>query len=494
MSKHLKHLFIAIGLAVLATSCGVEEFASKKKKDSLSTNPIQTNSTTSCSQFTYIKPKVDFLFLWDNSSSATFINDQTKQALNNTIDLISTRFDYHIVLSPLLIKSGDPVNTNSFLITSDSNPSSAIPKIDRSQAKNKLNEIASYNVAGANEYGSSRAINIINANKTTQYATSPNAFRREAHTVIVVMSTEDDDGVDTRFPSQVTSYVNTQTQSLRNIATELQSQQLRFFSIARKNICNTNYAPMYPSPNSVIYPRMSKEIFNDVSPAPLDEHNNQDSFDLCSISDFTRIFDEINNSILDAIVGHKYNYWPIGKAGDNIDPNEIVVSKNGVNIPQSSVNGFTFNPNIYYNQNTRYEPDAGEPYTGYLIQLHGDARVVYPECVTVKTQTQQEWYGYVHLQSKPVESSIQLKMNGTPVNSCGSSYSNCPSTCNGYVLMKSGGQPQYITNQNIRIAGPGNYTGVAPGQIMSGYFLKMCGNSVYSNGTNIEVIYDPSGS
>src|SRR5690606_37224578 len=154
--------------------------------------------------------------------------------------------------------------------------------------------------------------------------------------------------------------------------------------------------------------------------------------------------------------------------------------------------------NMVQTVNTRFEPEAGEPFTGYVVRLYGNAQVTYPECMSVRTQTVKEWYGYVHLQSKPVEGSIQLKIDGSPISSCGTSYSSCPSSCNGYVLMKSGGQPQYQSNRNIRITGPQgssvNYTPVSPGIVKSGYFLQMCGNAIYSNGANVDVIYDPSGS
>jgi len=111
MFSKIKFFIILTSALMLASSCGVEEFASKKKKDSTQISAIQTNTQSACSNFTYIKPKVDFLFLWDNSSSAVFINDQTRQALNQTIDLISNRFDYHIMLAPLVVPNGASVNS-----------------------------------------------------------------------------------------------------------------------------------------------------------------------------------------------------------------------------------------------------------------------------------------------------------------------------------------------------------------------------------------------
>src|SRR5690606_31930928 len=128
-----------------------------------------------------------------------------------------------------------------------------------------------------------------------------------------------------------------------------------------KKISNTNFYQQNPLPE-----------LNDLNTNT--SGRMQDSFDLCAISDFTRIFDGINNSIQDAILGHKYNYWPVAKAGANIDPNEITVTKDGISYPRLSepvsngTSGFTFT-NMVQTVNTRFEPEAGEPFTGYVVRL-----------------------------------------------------------------------------------------------------------------------------
>lgn len=498
MFAYIKRLFIVLGILFLASSCGIEEFATKKKKDSLAINNISTNTQSACSQFTYIKPKVDFLFLWDNSSSAVFINSATRQALNQTIDLISTRFDYHIVLAPLVVPNGSSVNDYAGLIVSDT-PSGEMTstalsmRIDRSAAQNHL---STFPAVGSSEYGTQRAIDILNTNKTTSSGALKNAFRYGAHTIVVVMSTEDDDGaINENNPfAHLQNFVSQKTAALNSLKNSLDSIQLRFFSIVRKRECNQQYAPMSPFAYSEGYRRVSEQVFYSQSPLPPDIGSNRDSFDLCSISDFTKVFDGINNSIQDFIIGHKYNYWPVAQSGANIDPNEITVTKDGTSYPRlnepvaGGSNGFSFN-NYVQTVNTRFAPDAGEPFTGYVVKLYGDAQVTYPECMSVRTQTVLEWYGYAHLQSKPVESSIQLKIDGATVSKCPSNVSGC----NGWELIKNNSGPTYISNQNMRIVGPNNFTPKSPGLVKSGYFLKLHGNAAYSNGQSVEIIYDPSG-
>ena len=103
MNKYLKYkINLVILLLCLLHSCGQETFAPKQNKDA-DIPPLQVkNNTFQCSSFTLIKPPVDFLFLWDNSSSTTFINSQTKASLNNLINNVSERFDYNILMAPLI--------------------------------------------------------------------------------------------------------------------------------------------------------------------------------------------------------------------------------------------------------------------------------------------------------------------------------------------------------------------------------------------------------
>lgn len=227
------------------------------------------------------------------------------------------------------------------------------------------------------------------------------------------------------------------------------------------------------------------------SPTDQAGRSTADSYNICDVSDFSRVFDGVNNSIQDQVIAHKYNYWPVATSGaSTIDPNEITVTKNTGDTYQllqepvaSGTDGFTFQ-NSVQTQNTRYLPTPGEPFNGYLIKLYGAAQVTYPECMTVTTQTPKEWFGYVNIQNKPIESSIALKINGQAISQ---------SSSNGWELIKESGQPKYHQSFNIKINGPGDYTPAFPALNKSGYFLKLNGNAVYSNGANIEINFLPTG-
>lgn len=485
-------------LMLIVSSCAEELFKTSKKQILDKSSPIVKNSSSQCSNFTHIKPEVDFLFLWDNSTSSVFINDQTKTALDNTINLISNRFNYHILLAPLL-GSG---NSDAWFVseTPDGLNSQALAmKIDRSLAGSKLSTFPS--VSGNVENGVERARELLSLNINN------GIFRQNAYTIVVIMSNEDDNSwvvgsVPTGYDR--TNYINMKREQLLCLrgnysgscgGPQLNSQQMRFISIvAHSEGCNVGN-PAFKA--NFVYKKISELLYNaDYTggiPKPTDQSGRLavDSYNICDYSDFTTVFDGVNNSIQDQVIAHKYNYWPVATSGAAaIDPLEIRIKKNtGETYPllQEPVspgsNGFTFN-NTVQTQNTRFLPTPGEPFTGYLIKLYGAAQVTYPECLQVTTQTPKEYFGYVNIQAKPNESTIELFINGQSIPQ---------SASNGWELVKLNGEPRYYPSFNIKIQGPGNYSPAFPALNKSGYFLKLNGNAIYSNGADIDLRYLPSG-
>jgi len=505
--------------ALFFAGCGADQFAPKRVSDNAVLPNIQQNAVQSCSAFTLIKPKVDFLFLWDNSTSSTFINPQTKAALNNTIDLISSRFDYHVLLAPLVTRPSDPLNYQAKLISENTdglNSSALSIKIDRSLASDALN----FNYSGGSqEQGVKRSIDLIKGNINN------GIFRSKSYLYVVLLSNQNDSSWQKQqvAAADENQYLDEQFNRficVRNpvipgagcTGAALDSYQMRFMNITAfsddgngascpnvslwdagstyQKFASRVYAQPYPDPmgGAPVYRQ------TDQNDKP---YSQRDSYDLCSQSSFSSIFDGINASINDTLIQHKYNYWPVASSGaSSIDPAEIRVYKNGTEIPRLSspipfgASGFTFTNSIQ-NVNTRYAPTPGERFEGYVVRLYGNAEVTYPECINVQTQSPKEWFGYINLQTKPVENSISVKVNGQTVSQ---------SSINGWQLIKTGGQPAYFSSKNIKISAPGSfcpsssttYCPGTPAMNKSGYFLQLFGNAVYSNGAVIEVIYDPS--
>lgn len=459
---------------ILMTACSKEEFSVNKKRESSVTSPIAHYTSSKCANFTLIKPPVDFLFLWDNSSSQLFVTPETKSALNNTINLIAAeRFDYHIMLAPLI---GTGTSNSALVVENTNGLSSTVVSnlvVPQSSAVSILDSMPSQ--AGSGEEGLQRALDLISQNQ------SNGIFRDNAYTIIVLMSNGDDiktttegfyDGPATQ--SYITSIKN-QLISVRD--NQLHSKQFRFISLVAHSACQTGFR------NNYSYKTMSKLIYEtpytNSIPSPTDQagDTSPDSYDICTTS-FLHLFDGVNNSITAVLLKHKYQYWPITlNPSASFNPNKITVVKdNGQVLSENDPNGFSYIG--YATRNTRIEPTVGEPVTGHLIQLYGTGMVTYPECLIVNTESPVDYYGYVQMDNQPVESSINLIINGKEISQ---------STTNGWEYIG------YKQNQNIKILSPAEPdTPGTPALNQTGYFLKLHGSAIYSNGAVVEIVYDPS--
>ena len=512
-TKFLLSCLLFMGL----TSCGEEVFTTKSESDGYVSSTVTTNTTSTCSSFTLVRPKVDFLFLWDNSTSTVFINDSTKEALANVIDNISDRFDYHIMLSPLIVDDDNDVNYQSKLIAYNTDGLSSEATSMMISPSKAATTLSGFDLEGGSlEEGVDRAVKLI---KNNSVANSGNGiFRAGSYLYVVVMSNQDDNSwQEGKSPtpsyggSYFNSYVSEQVEKLLCLrgsysgsctGFSLNSTQLRFMNITAFSDSSGTCTGVSSWKKGQTYQTVSQKVYSQtyVSGGTVDTDRQidqddrsdglYDSYNICDGDSFTTIFDGINSSINQSIVAHKYDYWPVATSGaDAIDPDEVEVYKDGSSVTRlsepvsdSSASGFTFT-NEVVTVDTRYEPTSGEEFTGYVVKLYGDARVTYPECMLVKTQSAKEYFGYVALSTKPLESTIVLTIDGKTIEQ---------STTNGWELIKSNGEPVYYTNKNIKITSQTDYTAATPAVNKSGYMLKLYGSAVFGNGSTVNVTYDPT--
>ncbi|WP_127714939.1 hypothetical protein [Halobacteriovorax sp. HLS] len=470
-------------VSLLLVSCGAEQFGVGKQNSQISTNPIQTGNTSICSDYTLIRPPVDLLFIWDNSTSTRFISNSTKNALSNTINYISDRFDYQVLMAPL-IGSG---NSNTYFFSRSGLMPSGTTVVSKDNASSVISSFPS--VSGNSESGAKRARDLLRTN------ISNGVFRQNAYTVIILMSNEDDNsfvsGNYGATNSQKISYANAISHdllcikgnysgsSLRNSqsmyssncsgAPTLNSSMMRFLSIAPSYGCQSYFEA------NKVYRTMSQNIASNQG------YVQTDYTDICN-GNYANIFDQVNSVIADQVVKHKYNYWPVAGNEVELDSSTIVVTRdNGTQIPEGGTNGFSY-IGKRTNQNTRYYPSAGEPYTGHMIQLSGDAEVTFPSCLSVTYQAPKDYYGYCHLPSKPLESSIEVYIDG-----------NLLSNSKWTLEKDGGGNPKYSSNKNIKINSPSDFSAKTPGNYQSGYFVRLDSDSVYSNSQSCNVRFNTSG-
>lgn len=503
-------LFMGFTLIMSLLSCAKEEFTANKGRQSSAVSAAPTTSLTSCAQHTLISPKVDVLLLWDNSSSALFINSSTKSSFNQLITSVSENFDYHILSAPLIsTNSSNSLYEASLVAKNASSVSGNATGILRTkdQAASSLNFTS---VSTSSEPGIDRVTSIIEANR------SNGIFRNDAYTIIVVMSNGDDTSCEneTMYNQCTTSQAisllqpkinkllclrgNSSGSSCSGITT-MNSSMMRFINISALTSCNSAFGKI-----NTRYREVAKKIYeapyNNGWPLPNDNLNPftsggiqyPDSYNICSIS-FSNIFDGVNNAIKQTLIKHVYDYWPVAGLTDSVDPDTIRVTRIGINnvatdLINNSYSSGTPTSGFRYigdqiNHSTRLLPTVGEPFTGKMIQLFSPPstygthdQVIYPECLKVTYTATQSKYGYIYLQNgEPHVSTIEVRVNGNLVPQ------NATNGWNYMGLQLIGA----IDTNNYKIV---NYPYSSPPQ--SGYFLRLNGTAQFSNsGSNTVSVY-----
>ncbi|MBF0360763.1 MAG: hypothetical protein HQK49_07115 [Oligoflexia bacterium] len=442
-----------------------------------------------CSESTIIRPKVDFLFLWDNSSSFNYINKDTKNSLRSTINQFSTRFDYHVVLAPLVIDESNPKNNPPLFLMLDnttgihpdiiknSDPNVKIIANDSTSRMDIFNSIP--NSRGAKEHGLRRIVSIINDTNIQN-----GLFRKNAYTIIVIIS----GGNVNDFPGIVTSVIDSGTRKtmeteyanlLKEIGTvKLTSEQFRLISIvpASSSIDYSTSCPKVGIEKGVSYINVSESIYANLPSAAKDAQSdqNKDHYDLCK-NNFSHIFDGVNQTIQDILIKHVYNFWRIATTTNKaFDPKKITVTKStGLSLIQDDSNGFRY-IGFKENQPTRKLPTVGDVRTGHFIELFGNGVVTYPECLRIETQEPADYYNYIVLNEKPNVDTIEIEINGKKIpkgQSDGWWYED------------------YSISKNIKVESPSNPVPIEPGEFKSGYMIRLNGSAVYTNSSKIKYSY-----
>ena len=294
-------------LFLILSSCGKEEFASIKQSTT-STAPITLNTTDEvCANHTLVKPYVDFLFLWDNTSSQTFVNSDTRNSLANTVNLISQRFDYRILLAPMLGSK----NEHAFLLSATESDLSSDAKKILINLEDAYSKLLNFPASSqSHENGIQRSIDLLEHN----YNLNNGIFRKNAYLVIVLMSNGNDQ-INTSSGiyngSATSSYISEQLVKLKQLSSSdnLDTLYTRFISLVAHNECSAGWRI------GESYKKFSKEVHSEFfdcenkdssdiqcsSPSP-------DSHDICGIS-FDNLFDAVNDSIIETIIKHKYDHW-----------------------------------------------------------------------------------------------------------------------------------------------------------------------------------------
>ena len=468
--KTYRSAFLSLLFLATLVGCGNEQFGTGGQSSSSSANPLTTYSHQSCSNFTLIKPKVDVVYVVDNSASSYYLASDIKNALRSTVDTLSSDFDYRVIGTPLIETAN---GNNDFQVMTNSADLGGLPSSPRRiQTSSEFTFFANPG-GGGFERGLNRVNSFVTAGK------SSGLIRNNAHTIIVLISNGRDADIEAQGPYQNgesiynASAFSSALSSLRN--KQNAGYQLRFASVTAHSACQSGWFSSQKS-----YVQMSKEIYATAGASDQDGDPTPDAYDLCA-GGFSSVFSSINSSIKQVLIAHGYRYWPITFAENNetVSLSEIQVTKVSQN--GSRVNLVRDVDWIYRDYvtpmtiNTRAVPTSGEPVNGrHFIEF--TSNLMYPDCVLVTSVSRTEYFDWVVLPRKPLLP-VVIKVNGVEIPQSALNTS------------------QVGISQTLNIKAP--YPTVQdenPTVMRTGFMIQITNPQYYyKSGDNVDTSYTPAG-
>ena len=464
--------FLSLFFLTILTGCGNEQFGTGGQTSDSTANPLTSYAHQSCSNFTLIKPKVDVVYVVDNSASSFYLASDIKLALQRTVDGLSSDFDYRVIGTPLIETAS---GNNDYQVMTNSTDLSGIPSDGRRIQNSSQFSFFANAAGGANERGLNRVYNFANAHRGS-------LLRSQAYTLFVLISNGRDVEVE---PSQAqygnnaigynSSAFNTALSNMRVLKSNLQALQLRMISVSAQSACQNGWSPSLKS-----YVQMSQKLYEDSSATDQSGSSTPDAYNLCTNS-ISNIFSSVNSAIRQVVVPHGYRFWPITFAENSelVDINEIQVTRIASNGSRTNLvrnTDWTYqdngNPMLV---NTRETPTPGEPITGrHFVRFNN--LLTYPDCVLVTSVSRTEYFDYVVLPRKPLLP-VTIRVNGVEIPQSALSTS------------------QVNTSQTLNIKAPYPTTADENPPVMRTGFMIQITNPqyYYKSGDNVESLYTPAG-
>jgi hypothetical protein len=462
--------FLSLILFFILFACTKEEFNQSTKTETSASNAIVVNVEERCTNFT--PPPIDILLLIDNSRSINLILTTFKTALSNIVKAATGFHDFRIYIAPLVPKENEAeIDKKQFQLITNSPIN--LPITTKIVGLNDVKIPGEFYDLDA-EQGISRSIALLKTNsKISSGSNLLNIFREKAYSMVILLS----NGDDRTFKQDAYGNLiddgtfNQLKNELLGIKTSLNSLSLRFLTVVNHTSCGASV----PRPGE-FYKQMSRSIYNAQN---LTDSNGttEDSYDMCSNS-LETVFEEISKTVENFKRGHIYNKWPLGENLD-FDPSKLVVVKkiSGAQVPRDDNNGFKFIEQFQSNVNIREIPPVepnipAELYSGYFLELSGNGKVAYPDCLVVRKEDFDKFYGYIVLNDEPNPETLKIVINGKEIPQ---------SDSNGWKFIG------FQESVNTLVKSREDLSSITPGIFKTGYVIKLFGNAVYSDGAKVEV-------
>ncbi len=363
--KFSKSMPVLVAALVLLSACGKAKF---QKQD------FQASAVAG--QYSVTKPKIDIIVFQDNSDSVMYGPINTlQQQMQGFLGGLSDNWDFHFTVLPLL--SNKTMNGKYVIASNCSDISGVTSCLSPSQANSFNNATGDYGwIRSVNSaVGSAdKGFEKIYQNITQASMTSTGFLRPDAALAIIVISNGEDttgvtyttrsDGVqilDYNSPQSIAAY-----NTYKNLFSGLKgpSEMSKFYSVV--------------SPGGNCY---GSNSFRGQRYMDMSDDLGSRWYNLCN-SELNYSLANIANQLQVVVQSVIFNYVVI-----NESPmvGSIVVKKNGVTVPQSTSNGWSYE-GYKSNHPTSFFPTSGNPRTGYFIKLNGSYTFEGTDQMTVNYQ------------------------------------------------------------------------------------------------------------
>ncbi|WP_408097474.1 hypothetical protein ACJVC5_00785 [Peredibacter sp. HCB2-198] len=467
--------FFSILTLATFVGCGSEQFGTTPQSSTSNPDAVKSFEQNSCSSYTLIKPKVDIIYMIDNTESYYYTSADLKNAITGTVNQVSSQFDFRIIAMPLVNPNLDLQSyNNSVADNSDfrvfTNSADALPSGVAGNKVATVSELTSFIPVlrqPHRERGLWRLKEFMKRHKGT------GLLRQEAYNLVVIVSNNRDvevENSDGTNNTPIQPAFDARYSELVSLKGQLQSKLLRIFSVTAHSACRPSEGWI---PSTYSYIKMARAF------------NVSDAYDLCSES-FTSIFNDVNSSIQQVIVPHTYRYWPITLIGND----SSMTNYSGLQVYKITSNGPQLVPSSSYtyyensstgSMNVLTTTNPSEYVSGrrHFIRFNSGAEITYPDCVQIRTTTKTEYFKYLVLQREPTPGTIYVTVNGIQVPE---------NATDGWTYVGNKTTP---TNIKANYPNPGDDQ---PAINKTGFMIQFNGvNRYYKSGDNVQVNFIPKG-
>lgn len=479
--------FFSILALATFVGCGSEQFGTTPQSTTQAPDPIKEYQQYSCSDFTLVKPKVDIIYMIDNTDSYMLASQALKDAINGTLSKVSSQFDYRIIATNLVNPTLDGATLSSATDNSDyrvyTNNADDLPSSVAVKKVITVSDLTNFIPAFRDrhqERGLWRLREFMNVHRTT------GLLRTGAYQFVVLISNNFDNelegysvgsgGTGSYYP--IDAAFNTRYGQFVTLKSLLQAPQFRLFTItARTKDCNGNTGWRA---SNYSYIKMSQQF------------GASDNYDMCSQS-FSSIFDSVNSSIQQQKIPHTYAYWPVTSVANSTSISDLAnfqvnkISSNGTATALTEGTDYIYASNgsngSYPDKNilkTNF-PDPVQIVSGvrHFITFTSNVNVTYPDCIQIKSTSRTVYYGYIQLQRAPQVNTIYVTINGRSIPQ---------SATNGWTYLGN----TNIANKKVDHPSDANDS-ISPAEPVSGFMIQLNGaDNYYKSGESVQVNFIPS--